>query len=378
MGAPRLFISLAVMASHMAGISQITWLLAGGILFLFLEVFVVGTGKLHSQTAAYPTLSGQAPIIIGHRGASGYLPEHTLASYAKAIELGADFIESDLVSTKDGVLIARHEPWLSDTTDIADHPEYADRKTTRTVDGRETEDWFAGDFTLAEIKRLRTRQRLATRDQSFNGMFGVPTFEEIIQLAKSASADRGRVVGIYPETKHPTFHREIGLPLEDILLERLAHEGWTEKASPVIVQSFEVSNLEYIRTKSNIRVVQLIGGPDDRPPDFMASNRWTTYLELLAPSGLSEIRSYAYGIGIPKEYVVTSDRERGWSGPDLIPNAHRAGLFVHAYTFRDEARFRLEQFGDSATAEYAAFYDMGIDGVFSDFPDTARQALGRG
>jgi glycerophosphoryl diester phosphodiesterase len=340
-------------------------------------IFMVGTGayEVSAEMALYPTLSGQAPLIIGHRGASGYRPEHTLESYAKAIELGADFIEPDLVSTKDGVLIARHEPWLGDTTDVGDHPEFADRRKTQIVDGHEVDDWFASEFTLVEIKQLRARQAFSMRDQSFNGMFEIPTFDEIVLLAISEGAKRNRVVGIYPETKHPTFHYEIGLPLEDILLERLAQEGWTEKDSPLIVQSFEVANLRYIRTKSNIRLVQLIAGPETRPYDFVTAGRPTTYLDLLRPEGLDEIRTYADGIGIPKEYVVLNDPKSGWSGEDLIPSAHRRQLFVHAYTFRNEERFRLADFGASAANEYEGFYRMGTDGIFSDFPDTAREAM---
>jgi len=325
----------------------------------------------HSQSAPYPTLTGQPPLVIAHRGASGYLPEHTLEAYARAIEMGADFIEPDLVSTKDGVLIARHEPWLDDTTDVASHAEFANRRTTRVIDGQEIDDWFAGDFTLAEIKKLRARQAIAMRDQSFNGQFEIPTFDDIIALVKKESERTARTIGIYPETKHPTFHRESAIPLEDRLLETLAREGWTEKTSPVIVQSFEVSNLEYIRTKTNARLTQLIGGPDTHPFDLEAQGRDTVYLDLITPEGLAEISTYADGIGVPKDYVIATFPERDWNGAELIPNAHDAGLFVHVYTFRNEDRFRLAEVGDTPETEYAAFFEMGADGVFSDFTDTA-------
>lgn len=345
--------------------------------FAVVLTVVFGMNDVGAESAGHLTLSGEPPILIAHRGASGYLPEHTLESYRRAIALGADFIEPDLVSTADGALIARHEPWLGDTTDVADHPAFANRKTVRVVDGRNVEDWFAGDFLLAEIKELRAKQAVATRDQSFNGMFEIPTFDEIIALAKSESVARGRSIGIYPETKHPSFHCEIGLPLEDALLDRLAREGWTEKTSPVIVQSFEVSNLQYIRTKSNIRLVQLIGEPDGRPYDFEVSGRDITYLEILQPAGFAEIAAYADGMGVAKDYVLVLNSDGAWQDSGLIPMAHGHKLFVHAYTFQDEERFRLEGFSGDALAEYEAFYAAGIDGVFSDFPDTAREALRR-
>src|SRR5215213_9253173 len=175
------------------------------------------------------TLTGERTIVVAHRGASGYLPEHTLEGYTLAIEMGADFVEPDLVVTKDGVLVARHEPMLSGTTDVANRPEFASRKTTRKVDGVDTTDWFAGDFTLAEIKQLRAKQAMADRDQSKNGQFAIPTLQEVIDLAKAESARLNRTVGIYPETKHPLFHAAIGLPLEDGLLEALGKAGWTDR-----------------------------------------------------------------------------------------------------------------------------------------------------
>jgi glycerophosphoryl diester phosphodiesterase len=192
----------------------------------------------------------QMPLIIGHRGASGHLPEHTLESYALAIELGADYIEPDLVATKDGALIARHEPMLGGTTDVATRSEFAGRKSTKIVDGVSVTDWFASDFTLAEIKTLRAVQPLAERDASFNGRFEIPTFAEVIALAKRKSAEVGRIVGVYPETKHPTFHQRLGLALEDRLLDVLSEAGWNRANAPVFVQSFEVANLRYLRSRT--------------------------------------------------------------------------------------------------------------------------------
>lgn len=209
---------------------------------------------------AAPTLSGQKPLVIAHRGASGYLPEHTIEGYKLAIQQGADFIEPDLVSTKDGVLIVRHEPMLSGTTDIADRPEFANRKTTRKVDGVDTTDWFANDFTAAEIKTLKAKQAFADRDQSHNGKYLIPTFQEVIDLAKAESARTGRTIGIYPETKHPTYHAALGLAFEDKLLDMLKAAGWTDKTAPVFIQSFETANLKYLRPKTQLRLVQLVDG----------------------------------------------------------------------------------------------------------------------
>src|SRR5262249_6639000 len=214
-------------------------------------LLTLGLGLIPSAAplAQAPTLDGQRPLVIAHRGASGYLPEHTLEAYALAIELGADFIEPDLVATKDGVLIARHEPMLSATTDVADRPEFASRKRTRQVDGVATSDWFACDFTLEEIHQLRAKQAMGERDQAMNGRLQTPTLQQVIDLAKAKAAAAGGPIGVYPETKHPTFHAEIGLKLEDRLVDLLNAAGWTEKSSPVIVQSFEVASLKYLKSK---------------------------------------------------------------------------------------------------------------------------------
>jgi glycerophosphoryl diester phosphodiesterase len=318
------------------------------------------------------------PLVIAHRGASGTLPEHTLEAYTRAIVQGADFIEPDLVMTKDGVLIARHEPMLSATTDVAQRAEFTARRTTRLLDGVSVADWFASDFTLAEIKRLRAKQQIAERDQSFNGHFAIPTFAEVIALAKRASTESGRTIGLYPETKHPYFHREAGLPLETPLIAALAAEGWTEKTSPVIVQSFETANLRALRARSNIRLVQLIGAPNTRPYDLAAAGDPRTYKDLVAPGGLIAIKAYADGIGVPKDLLVAAVSGAGLVPSPLVADAHAAGLFLHAYTFRNEARFRTPGLSEDPLAEYGAFYGLGVDGVFSDFPDTALRARQRG
>ena len=362
-----------------------------------------------SDSPSYPTLNGDTPLVIGHRGASGYRPDHTLESYKLAIDMGADFIEPDLVATKDGVLVARHEPNITGTTDVATRPEFASRKTTKNVDGVNEEGWFVSDFTLAELKTLRAVQPLSDRDQSYNGKFQIPTFEEVLDLAKAEGTKAGRTVGVYPETKHPTYHAKLGLPLEDRLLAVLAKYGYTTKASPVIVQSFEVSNLKYLRTKTQVRLVQLVDANDvnadgsmdltapyDKPYDFAVAGDSRTFASLLTPAGLKEIKTYADGIGPWKPYLIPSkqvDANKDGKPDDLngdgkiderdrvmmpatsvVKDAHAAGLFVHAYTFRNEAKRLASDFKGDPKAEYKLFYNLGVDGVFSDFADTAKAA----
>ncbi|MCW8207792.1 glycerophosphodiester phosphodiesterase [Verminephrobacter aporrectodeae subsp. tuberculatae] len=362
-----------------------------------------------SDAPDYPTLDGNKPLVIGHRGASGYLPEHTLEGYRRAIALGADFIEPDLVATSDGALVARHEPNITATTDVSQRPEFASRKTKKMIDGVQEEGWFVTDFTLAEIKTLRAVQPMAERDQSYNGKFQIPTFEEVLDLAKTEGAKAGRSVGVYPETKHPSYHARQGLPLEDRLLAILAKYGYTTPAAPVIVQSFEVSNLKYLRSKTGLRLVQLVdangvhpdgsmdlSAPYDRPYDFAVAGDARTFASLLTPEGLKEVKTYADGIGPWKPYLISSrqvDTNQDGKADDLngdgtiderdrvllpatevLKNAHAAGLFVHAYTFRNEARRLASDFRGDPRAEYRLFFDLGVDGVFSDFPDTAKGA----
>ena len=359
-----------------------------------------------SDSPSYPTLNGDTPLVIGHRGASGYRPDHTLESYKLAIDMGADFIEPDLVATKDGVLVARHEPNITGTTDVATRPEFASRKTTKNVDGVNEEGWFVSDFTLAELKTLRAVQPLSDRDQSYNGKFQIPTFEEVLDLAKAEGTKAGRTVGVYPETKHPTYHAKLGLPLEDRLLAVLAKYGYTTKASPVIVQSFEVSNLKYLRSKTQVRLVQLVDANDvnadgsmdltapyDKPYDFAVAGDSRTFASLLTPAGLKEIKTYADGIGPWKPYLIPSkqvDANKDGKPDDLngdgkiderdrvmmpatsvVKDAHAAGLFVHAYTFRNEAKRLASDFKGDPKAEYKLFFNLGVDGVFSDFTDHA-------
>jgi glycerophosphoryl diester phosphodiesterase len=350
------------------------------------------------------------PIVIGHRGAAGYLPDHTLPGYALAIKLGADFIEPDLVSTKDGHLVARHEPNISATTDVAEHPEFADRNRTAVIDGATERGWFVSDFTLAELRTLHAVQPLPERPQQFNGRFKIPTFEEVIALAKRYSKRYHRTIGIYPETKHPTYHKSIGLPLERTLVKTLDRAGLNKRRSPVFIQSFEQSNLKRLNKMTAVRLVQLIDANDvnpdgsldytapfDRPYDWTASGRpellARTFGYLTTDAGLDEVASYADGIGPWKPYVISTaavdingdgqvgdengdglvnEGDRKVLEPtDLVARAHARGLLVHPYTFRNEQKRLAFDYGGNPVNEYLRFYEAGVDGLFSDFADTA-------
>lgn len=355
--------------------------------------------------ASYPTLNGAQPLVIGHRGAAGYRPEHTLASYKLAIEMGADFIEPDLVVTKDGELVARHEPNITATTDVSTRPEFAARKKTRNVDGVAETGWFVTDFTLAELRTLYAKQANPVRDQSFNQQFRIPTFREVLELAKTESARSGRTIGVYPETKHPTYHVDAGLPIEPRLLKLLAEYGYTKKDSPVIIQSFEVANLKELRKQTDVRLVQLIDGdgvdakgnvtlaaPFDKPYDFAVRKDSRTFPDLMTPKGLAEVKTYADGIGPWKRYLISgaftpgadgkprdldgdgkiTDADRVLIAPtEIVKNAHSAGLFVHPFTFRNEKNQLISNYRGDPKAEYKHFYELGVDGLFSDFADTA-------
>jgi glycerophosphoryl diester phosphodiesterase len=309
------------------------------------------------------------PIIIAHRGASGSLPEHTLAAYQLAIEQEADFIEPDLVATQDSVLIARHEPNLIDTTNVADLPQFADRRRTVVIDGLAQTGFFCHDFTLAEIKTLRARQAMPDRDQSYNDRFEIPTLAEILDLVQQAETATGRKVGIYPETKHPTYFDQLGLSLEEPLLELLLQTGFTDPQR-VFIQSFEVHNLQVelpqlmAAAGLQLPLVQLIDELHLRPYDFVMHGDSRTYGNLLTPDSLKEMATYAAAIGIWKGSLLD---------PQVICQAHAAGLQVHVYTFRNESRFLTAGAADPM-AEYRQFFDWGVDGVFSDFPETALQA----
>ena len=308
-------------------------------------------------------------VVIAHRGASGERPEHTLEAYRLAVEQGADFIEPDLVATQDGVLACRHENEISGTTDVGDRPEFAARRTTRTIDGAAVTGWFTEDFTLAELKTLRARERLPElRGTAFDGRFEVPTFEEVLALVDSANARpdrRGRPVGVYPETKHPSYFEAVGLPLEKPLLEALRHHGLDRADAPVFIQSFEVGNLRRLAGLTRVPLVQLIDA-EGRPWDFSAGRVARTYADMIRPEGLKDIAAYARGIGVHKSLVSAS----------LVRDAHAAGLLVHVWTLRAENTFLPAELrkgsdpsarGDMA-AEATLFLKAGVDGYFTDNP----------
>ena len=325
--------------------------------------------------------AAQKPLIIGHRGASGYLPEHTLPSYALAIEQGADYIEPDLVSTKDGVLVARHEPNIIATTNVADHPEFASRKKTVVVDGHAEEGFFVFDFTLAELKTLRAIQTRGRNDE-FDGQFEIPTLQEVIRLAKRSSQRLHRQVGIYPETKHPTLHQGLGLALERPLVRALRRNGLDRKRAPVFIQSFEQANLKQLNTMTKVKLVQLVDAwdvnpdgtlqyvsPSDRPYDWEVQTppRNDLYAHFATDAGLAEIKTYADGIGPWKPYIQWQDPQGGIHSTDLVERAHAHGLQIHTWTFRDDA---FPSAYASPIAEMREFFELGVDGVFTDFPDT--------
>ena len=297
------------------------------------------------------------PIIIGHRGASGHRPEHTLEGYRLAAEMGADFIEPDLVSTKDGVLIVRHENEIGGTTDVA--AKFPARRTTKTVDGQAITGWFTEDFTLAEIRTLRANERLAFRSHAYDGQFAVATFDEVIELAQRLGRELNRPIGVYPETKHPTYFRNIGLPLEEKLIASLAKHGWNRKDSPVFIQSFEPDSLRFLRGKTSVRLIQL-----------------TSDASMVDAAGLKKIAAYADGIGPEKRLIVPIGADGSIGTPtDLVQRAHAAGLLVHIWTIRVDKEFLPAGYHGRGEAEYEQFRDLGVDGLFTDFPDVAAKVL---
>jgi glycerophosphoryl diester phosphodiesterase len=315
--------------------------------------------------ASVPTpsnIENYSPIVIGHRGASGYLPEHTLESYALAIEQGADYIEPDLVITKDGVLIARHENEISGTTDVAE--KYPNRKAKKIVDGISMEGWFAEDFLWKEIETLFAKERLGYRSQKNNGKFRVPSLDQVLDLAKS----KGR--GVYIETKHPTYFQKLGLALEPKLISSLKKIGWDKADSPVFIQSFEINNLKEIHAQIPTPLVQLLSDPEEIPFDQSLAGKKLTYAEMISNEGLKEISRYAKGIGPHKSYIVNQVGKTS----DLVNRAHSNGLIVHPYTFRSDKENLYPRYLGKPQKEYEEFFQLGIDGLFTDFPDHAVEA----
>lgn len=387
-------------------------------LILMLSCKSHDVSKSKSATQKQLTLSGGKAIVIAHRGTPGYLPEHTIEGYTNAIKMGADFIEPDLVMTKDGFLVVRHEPMLSGTTNVSEIPGFASKKTTKNIDGKDISDWFVSDFTLAEIKQLRAKQAFVERLQEFNNQYFIPTFDEVIALAKQKSKELGRTIGIYPETKHPSFHEAQNLHITDKLLEQLTAAGWNNSDAPVYVQSFEVSNLQYIREKSTVKTIQLLSCydvalngdliftvpkgeliSDGMPYDWYLKGDKRDFGFFRTAAGLDFVKTYASGIGPWKTFIISykgTDVNKDGKADDinddgkvddadkialqptnLIDEAHKRGLQVHAYTFRNESRRLLRNYNDNPILEYQAFYKLGIDGVFTDFTDTAIKARNR-
>jgi glycerophosphoryl diester phosphodiesterase len=328
---------------------------------MFVFLLLAYATPLGQESAMPQPLS--PPIVIAHRGASGERPEHTLAAYELAIDEGADVIEPDLVPTKDGVLVARHENEISETTDVAAHPEFASRRTRRTIDGRSQTGWFTEDFTLAELKTLRARERLPKLrpgNTAHDGRYPIPTLAEIVALAKA------RHVAVYSETKHPTYFARIGLGTDAPLVEELRAAGWSTADAPVFIQSFEVANLKRIHAMTGIRLIQLVAG-EGGPADAAKPS----YAAMLTPAGLADIATYAFGIG--------PDKAQLWNGEapsTLVADAHAAGLRVHPWTYRAENVFLRAPFrrGDQPGAhgdlsgEIEAALGLGIDGFFTDYP----------
>jgi glycerophosphoryl diester phosphodiesterase len=324
-------------------------------------------------------------IAIGHRGASGSRPEHTLAAYRLAIKQCADYIEPDLVSTRDHVLVTRHENDITGTTDVADHPEFADRRTTKMIDGMTITGWFTEDFTQAELDTLRARERIPdVRPESsqYNGRFEVPTLEEVLDLARRSRTCKGKRVGVYPETKHPSYFDSVGLSLEEPLVAALHDRGYRGKRASVYIQSFEVANLQQLRGMTRVRLAQLVncGG---QPWDFTFAGDPRTYADLLAPDGLDFVRTYADAIAVCKDLVIPRDEAGNLATPTaVVADAHARRLVVHPWTFRRENQFLptdLRRGADPNSpgdlpGEIGAFRDAEIDGFFTDNPDIGRRA----
>lgn len=344
-----------------------------------------------AHAAELRPLPTDTPLVLGHRGASALWPEHTLASYAKAIEDGADFIEPDLVSTRDGALVSRHENEIGGTTDVADHPEFAARRTTKTIDGHAIQGWFTEDFTLAELKTLRARERLPElRGTAFDGQFQVVTLDEIIDFTAAEAAARGRMIGIIPEIKHSTYFQQHGLPMEAKVLATLAAHAYTRTA-PVVIQSFEVANLKQLHTllgkdHPNIQLMQLTSVPEEKPGDVLAAGGAQTYAQILSAAGLRQVAAYAQILGPYIRTVIPLDAQQNLGKPSsVVRDAHAAGLKVQPYTFRPENYFLPKDLRDGDTpatrhqagsiAEMRAFLDAGVDGFFTDDPALGRAAV---
>ncbi|MEW2511729.1 glycerophosphodiester phosphodiesterase [Streptomyces sp. NPDC046870] len=323
------------------------------------------------------------PTVIGHRGASGYRPEHTFGSYELALDLGADVVEAgDLVPTKDGHLVCRHEPEIGGTTDVASHPEFADRRTTKVLDGVPTTGWFTEDFTLAELKTLRAVERIpANRPHNtlYDGRWEIPTFEEVLRWQDEQTRKRGKQVWIYPETKHPTYFRKLGLGLEERVAKLLRKYGKDGRNSPVILQSFEPGSIQLLNRLVDNPLVVLLSSANSRPYDFVEANDPRTVADLITPKGLREIAGYAQGIGPTLDLVIPKKADGTLAEPTtLVSDAHKVGLILHPYTMRNENPFLPAEYRKGTAADaygdvfgaFKKYFATGIDGVFTDNADT--------
>jgi glycerophosphoryl diester phosphodiesterase len=338
---------------------------------LFVVVLALAACSTPPPRSARPEAGASRPIIIAHRGASGHLPEHTLEAYALAIHQGADYIEPDLVSTKDGVLVARHENEIGETTDVASR--FPDRRATRIVDGRSVIGWFIEDFTLAELRTIRARERLSFRSHEFDGRLRVPSLEDVLSLVRQKEREVGRRIGVYPELKHPGYHRRIGLPLEQRLLETLRKHGYARREDPVFIQSFELDALQRLRDSTALRLVMLIDASGRLPDDTARS-----YAELVTSAGLAQLRRVADGVGLHKRLVVPAAPDGRLLPPtDVVQRAHAAGLLVHVWTLRSDSAYLASDYAGDAAAEWRQFAALGVDGLFGDHPDVGVAALRR-
>lgn len=364
-----------------------------------ITITLIGCGgdavDLQNPGAAWPP----TPTVVGHRGASALRPEHTLASYMQAIEDGADIVEPDLVATKDGVLVARHENDITGTTNVAQASQFASRKVSKTIDGIPVTGWFTEDFTLAELKTLRAKERIPANrpaNAAYDGQFEIPTLQEVIDLVKRESVARKKVIGIYPETKHPTYFKSVGLPLEKRLVDQLVANGYRGKDAAVFIQSFEVDNLKELRGMTAFRLVQLVdnpnnlpapnGAPRNAPYDFVAAHSSRTYADLVTAAGLKEIATYADVVSPYKEVIIPRTAANELGAPSsFISDARAAGLKVHTWTLRPENPFlpvslrkpdvtSVTQRGD-LVGEINAYLKAGIDGFFTDDPAVGRAAV---
>ncbi|MFF4357922.1 glycerophosphodiester phosphodiesterase [Streptomyces sp. NPDC001604] len=350
----------------------------GAVLGLSGTARAAGAGQAYGGLKSLPK-----PTIIGHRGASGYRPEHTFGSYNLALDLGADVVEAgDLVPTKDGHLVCRHEPEIGGTTNVADHPEFADRKTTKVLDGVSVTGWFTEDFTLAELKTLRAVERIpANRPHNtiYNGRWEIPTFEEVLKWQDEQTRKRGKQVWIYPETKHPTYFRKLGLGLEERVAKLLHKYGKDRRNSPVILQSFEPSSIQRLNKLVDNPLVVLLSAANSRPWDFVEAGDPRTVADLITPKGLREIAGYAQGLGPTLDLIITKKADGSLDKPTtLVADAHKVGLILHPYTMRNENPFLPAEYRKGTAADaygdpfgaFKTYFATGIDGVFTDNADT--------